>query len=413
MSNELFVPGVRMIGAENAIELTVEQIVYSGKGLARHEGFVVFIPEVLPGERVLAEIVARHKRHADARLISVLDASTERTVPCCPLYGTCPGCVYQHARYGEEIRIKQAQLVNFLERTAAWQNSVVVAEPVPSPLEIGYRNKIVLHTRAGTGTAPAVGYIGEDNKTLLDIAACPLALPAINQRLAELRSESAFMNTLPDGEDLTLRHTVEDGTLSWIGERSPGKERLTEQSPWGPMCVPRSGFFQVNPALIPALSEGVQTALSAIKPDIVVDMYCGSGLLSLAAGHAGVSRVVGTDIDERAIRCAQANARKLGKGEHVFVAGRVLEQLPQILKELVPTRTVLIADPPRRGMERPILDLIGESALPALLYVSCAADTLARDLNRLATFGFRLHSVRLFDMFPRTPYFESFAVLTR
>ncbi len=403
-----------MTDAEKSIELTVEKIVYSGKGLARHEGFVVFIPDVLPGERVLAEIVVRHKRHADARLIRVLDASPERTVPCCPLYGICPGCVYQHACYGEEIRVKHDQLVNFLERTAAWQNSVVVADPVPSPLEIGYRNKIVLHTRACTpGAVPAVGYIGKDNQTLLDIAACPLALPAINQRLAELRSESAFMNTLPDGEDLTLRHTVEDGTLVWFGERSSGKERLTEPSPWGPMRVPRRGFFQVNPALIPALTEGVQTALSVIRPDTVVDLYCGSGLLSLAAGHAGASRVVGVDIEERAIRFARANARKLGKGEHVFVAGRVLDQLPHILKDIDQTRTTLIADPPRRGMERPILDLIGASALPTLLYVSCAADTLARDLNRLATFGFRLRSVRLLDMFPRTPYFETLAVLTR
>ncbi len=402
-----------MTGAENAIELTVEKIVYSGKGLARYEGLVVFIPDVLPGERVLAEIVARHKRHADARLIRVLDASPERIVPCCPLYEICPGCVYQHACYGEEIRIKQDQLVNFLERTAAWQNSVVVAKPLPSPLEIGYRNKIVLHTRAAANGVPAVGYIGRDNQTLLDIAACPLALPAINQRLAELRSESAFMNTLPDGEDLTLRHTIEDGTLIWFGERSSGKERLTEQSPWGPMRVPRRGFFQVNPALIAALTEGLQAALSVIKPNTVVDLYCGSGLLSLAAGHAGAIRIVGIDIEQRAIRFARANARKLGKGEHVFVAGRVLDQLPHILKDIDQTRTALIADPPRRGMESPILDLIGVSALPTLLYVSCAADTLARDLNRLATFGFRLRSIRLFDMFPRTPYFESLAVLTR
>ena len=402
-----------MTRAETPIELTIEKIVYSGKGLARHEGLVVFVPHVLPGERVLAEIVARHKRHADARLISVPDASPERTIPCCPLYGTCPGCVYQHARYSEEIRVKQAQLVNFLERTAAWQDAVAVAEPVPSPLDIGYRNKIVLHTRAGTGAAPAVGYIGEDNQTLLDIAACPLALPAINQRLAELRSEPGFMNALPDGEDLTLRHTVEDGTLIWIGERSPGKERLTEQSPWGPMRVPRRGFFQVNPALIPMLTEGVQTALAAIKADTVVDLYCGSGLLSLAASHAGATRTVGVDIDERSIRFAEANTRKLGSGEQVFVAGRVHEQLPRILNGLAQTRSALIADPPRRGMEKHVLDMIGTSALPALLYVSCAADTLARDLNRLATFGFRLRSVRMFDMFPRTPYFESITVLSR
>ncbi len=403
-----------MTSNESSLELTIESVAYRGKGIARHDGLVVFVPETLPGERVVAEIVARRKRHAEARALRVTKASPDRAVPDCPLFGSCPGCVYQHARYGEEVRIKQDQLANFLRRTAAWQEDATVGEPVPSPLETGYRNKIVLHSAVHVGAAPVLGYVGEDNRTVVDVSHCPLARPEIGQRLAELRSQPSFLNSLPDGEDITLRHTVADGTLVWVGESSPGKERLEEESPWGPLRVPRLGFFQVNPALIPAVTEAIQAELAALGSDTVLDLYCGCGLLSLAATHAGAKRVIGVDSDAKAIRFAQANVRKLGTAaESVFIAGRCRDLLPNALRDIAPARTAIVADPPRRGLEPAVLDMIGRSAVPALLYVSCAADTLARDLNRLAGFGFRLRAARLFDMFPRTPYFESLAVLAR
>jgi 23S rRNA (uracil1939-C5)-methyltransferase len=395
------------------IELSVEDVVYRGKGLGRHDGMVVFVPATLKGERVEVELTVRRKRHAEGRLLRVLEASPRRVAPICPLFGLCPGCAYQHASYEEEVRVKQAQLLGFLNRTRAWDERSVMDEFVPSPQELGYRNKIVLHTGADASGQACLGYVGEDNHTLLDVAECPLALPLVNRRLAEFRTREFLAQTLPPGEDVTFRHTAEDGTLVWIGRQSPGKERLTEHSPWGPMRVPRTGFFQVNPLLVPALVERVGAQLGSAGCDTALDLYCGCGLLSLAALHAGIGRVIGVDSDPRAIRFAEANARKLAPGEALFRTGRAHEWLPDILKGVAQTRCALIVDPPRRGLDPVTARQIGASSLPALLYVSCAADTLARDLNLLAPSGFRVRSAQGFDMFARTPYFESVVLLTR
>jgi len=172
--------------AETA-ELRIEDVVYRGRGLARQAGCVVLVPGVLPGETVRVRIVRRHKNYAEAELLDVAHASPLRREPACPLAGVCPGCVYQHAAYEEEVRLKAAQLANLLERLAGVDDAVC-APPVASPRSLEYRSRVVLHA-ARDGARVRLGYFAEDNRTVLDVPRCPLAVPPLNERLQALRAD--------------------------------------------------------------------------------------------------------------------------------------------------------------------------------------------------------------------------------
>lgn len=389
--------------------VTISDVAYRGKGLARAGGLVVFVPHTLPGETVDVEVVRQARNFAEARLLRIAQASPARAAPGCPLTGTCPGCCYRHATYEEEIRLKQAQLANLLERMAKADVSLLLP-PTASPAADGYRNKIVLHGAEQDGRR-VLGYFSEDNATVLDVTHCPLAAAPLNRRLAELRGDAAFMETARNHLLLTLRHTPCDGTCHWIGKHPSPKPWLTESGRLGDLHVPRGSFFQVNPLVADALLARFQEVLTELQSDAVLDLYCGVGVFALAAAAAGVARVMGVDADSDAIEAAAQNAvdRKLSNA--VFKAGPAERFLRDAARTMRGQHWTLVVDPPRAGLTKPLLRDIGAAKPDNLIYVSCAPDTLARDIRRLAEFGYGLRSARLFDMFPRTPYFETLAVL--
>ena len=390
--------------------LVVSDVVYRGKGLGRLDGQVVFVPGVLPGETVEVRFTRRHKNYAEAGLIEVVSASPKRLAPACPLVSVCPGCCYQHADYEEELRLKQAQLANLLERQAKVSSSVCLP-PVPSPKPLGYRNRISLHA-AYDGSAAALGYIGEDNETVLDVPACPLAVAPLNERLAQLRADAGFMATLRTHRSLTLRHTRHDGAIHFLGKAGAEKPWLTETTLFGQVQVPRGSFFQVNHGVADRLLAAVMAILKDTPCRAVADLYGGGGVFALAAGRAGVPRVIGIDSDEAAIQAARQNARDHKLKNVEFVAQPASKGLKQVFRRVDPAGVLLIVDPPRAGLEKPGIEAIGRSRPPEIVYVSCAADTMVRDIALLAAAGYRVVSSQLFDMFPRTPYFESLTRLT-
>ena len=407
------------------VELAVTDVVYGGRGLARHAGLVVFAGGVLPGERVRLRITHRHQNYADADLLEVLAPSAQRVAPACPLSepgrpaaDRCPGCTYQHASYEEELRLKHAQLLNLLQRIGK-ADPAVCLPPIGAPQALGYRNKITLHFRkeppalsAEGVTSPPyrLGYVAADNVSIVDVPACPIAHPAINAELARLRDDSQFMASFGEARKLTLRCTPRNGVVVWQDAASGGG-RLEEQTAIGPMSVPRQSFFQVNPAVADLLLREASIVIAGAGPKTVVDLYCGTGLFGLAAAKAGVPRVIGVDSDAASIRAARANARQHGLDAAEFVAGNAVQELRRFAQAVEWKDAAVIVDPPRSGLERGLAALLGTLRPRLLLYVSCAADTLARDVALLAPAGFRLRSSRVLDMFPRTASFETLSVL--
>jgi tRNA/tmRNA/rRNA uracil-C5-methylase (TrmA/RlmC/RlmD family) len=367
-------------------------------------------------------VTHRHKRFADAELVEVIEPSPARVTPECSLAlrasgeegglaYPCVGCAYQHVAYDEEVRIKQRQLESLVQRMAKLEDASF-SEPVASPLSLGYRNKIKLHGGTYKGKR-VLGYVGANNHSVLDVPRCPLAPEAINTRLAELRGEEGWLQALRRSAEVTFRYTEADGVCESVRGVKRMKGELTERSVLGDLTVPAGGFYQVNTAVADLLVEYVRAILARSDCGYVLDLYCGVGVFGLAAGLEG-RNVWGIDSDERVIRCATENAQRLVPDANIHFETAHAERAVKEMLERSPLEdTLAIVDPPRSGLDRHVSAALTDHAPSDLIYVSCAPDTLARDLVPLTGAGYRVKDVKLFDMFPRTACFETLVVMER
>ena len=399
------------------VTLKIEKNVYGGDGLGRlGDGRVAFVPGAFAGETVKAEIVEQKKRYVRARLAEVAEASPDRQDPG----ATVPGMVYAGVSYAAELRMKRAQLENFLQKVAPGApRPTVVAAPQP----LRYRNKVVYHTERQGGTW-ALGYREEPSHRVVDAPQDPLACAAINDELPAIRAgvfalltqgAQAARRSARAAENVTVRWTPIDGVTWWLGEPPRGLE-LHETTDARRFRVAAGGFYQVHPAVGDALVKAVREAYAAGAAEAphVLDLYCGVGVFGLSClaggrtGGADAPRLVGVESDRGAVACAKRNAEALRVAANFFCE-RVGASLGRI--KAGPRHTVIV-DPPRGGMEANVPAWLAARAAPRLLYVSCDPATLARDLAALAK-TYEVRDVRLFDMFPRTARFETLVALAR
>jgi len=395
-------------------EIQIRSVAYPGRGVGNlRDGMVVFVPDTLPGETVSLESVHRRAHFAEGRVRDILTPAPQRVAAACPLAasGSCPGCAYQHVAYTTEVELKQAQLLDLLTRLGGLETDIR-RSPVPSPNALSYRNKIELHV-GRQGDDLMLGYVGHDNRTIIDVPQCPLAVEPINALLQRLRGDDTFVQSLHPGETVTFRYTPQDGPLFWRHGESLGPSQLHEQSVLGSIQVPRRSFYQINPTVADSLLTEVQTIVRQVAPQTVLDIYCGVGVFALAALAAGAHDAFGIDTDARAIRAARHNAQ--ARGYHTqaeFVARDAFAGLRAVPARVRPEETLVIADPTRAGLDRDVLQLLGAVHPRNILYIACAADTLSRDVRLLREAGYTALSARLFDMFPRTSCFETLVHLT-
>jgi 23S rRNA (uracil1939-C5)-methyltransferase len=392
------------VGAE--IEIEIQDVAFGGRGVGRHEGCAVFVPGTLVGERVRVRLTKSKKRFAEAKLLEIISRSSHRVDPACSLTDRCPGCQYQHVAYEEEVNLKQRQLKSLLNRIAGIDD-VELLPPVPSPISTGYRNKIVLHAQKER----KLGYFGEDNRSVVDVPQCPLAAKPINVALAKLRSDIKQMKRFRGNVAVTFRWTKTDGVKHWVN-RDSGSDRLTEVTPIGELCVPPRAFFQVNRLAGDLLLENVSRVIEKEQPEYLLDLYCGIGLFALAAAKCGVPNVLGVELQSSAIRAAKQNARDLGVTAD-FIAADVQGVVQEALDSVESDAAMVLVDPPRQGLSDGVVAALLEKQPASVVYVSCAPDTLARDLKTLTNEVYRIDSIQLIDMFPRTSHFESVTVLKR
>ncbi len=399
------------LGSE--IELIILDVAYRGSGIARHGGVVLFVPGTLPGEVAKVRITGVSKRFLTGEAVEILKPSPDRITPCCRLAdGTrVPGCVYDHAAYSAEVALKDAQLRNFLRKFVT--DGSTFPPPVPSPSPLHYRNKAVFHAQTGPDGILRVGYLGDDNRTVIDIPNCPLADEAINEAWAQLRQEGG----LHDGDTITFRHTRADGVVSWIGRPSDKARWLTEESIVGPVLVPPDGFFQVNPGIADALVAEVRSWIAEAAREtgatLLLDLYCGVGVFGLAAAKDGIAEIIGIESGRNAVTAARRNARAFGAAHVTFHCETAAEAARKGFHCADMSRAIAVVDPPRSGMERNAAEALAKAGPPVVVYVSCDPATLTRDLGIFAAEGYAVRRVRVFDMFPRTLHFESAVLLGR
>ena len=403
-----------MAGLTVGVEIEITDVAYRGSGIARQDGVVVFVPGTLPGEVARVRIIGSGKRFFTGEVVEILKPSPDRIAPCCRLAdGTrVPGCVYDHAAYNAEVALKDAQLRNFL-RKLVMDNNGVFLPPVPSPAPLHYRNKAVFHAQKGSDGVLRAGYLGDDNRTVIDIPCCPLADEAINAAWTQLRAEGK----LRDGDSVTFRHTKADGVVSWIGRPSEKAHWLTEESGAGPVLVPPDGFFQVNPQVADTLVADVRDWVAETARETgatrLLDLYCGVGIFGLAAAKDGIAEVIGVESGRNAVAAARRNARNLGAPRAIFHCETAAEAARKGFHCADMSRTIAVVDPPRSGMELAATEALAKASPPTIIYVSCDPATLTRDLGVFASQGYVVRRARVFDMFPRTLHFETAVLLGR
>ncbi len=367
------------------ISLTVHDIAFGGEGVGRIDDFVVFVPFVIIGETVEAEITEVKKNFARAKLLRVVTPSPERVTPECKYFGACGGCQYQHLDYAAQLRVKQKQIADLFERVGKISRAVV-APVLPCPAPYGYRNRIMIRSQwNGPAKKLEIGFIRWDKPFVEDITECKIAEPSLNEQITHVRA-----NPPPKGGiKVVLRVQPEN---------------------WD---VPADSFFQNNFFLLPKLVETVREFLSAGGARHLIDLYCGVGFFGIETADL-VESFVGVEYDKLAIAAARkiAASRNLHNGE--FIAAKVEDILPMLLEKFSAEKTSVILDPPRKGCWPETLALLRETKPAQVIYVSCHPATMARDLNILCVDGvFELARVQPLDMFPQTQHVECVADLRR
>ncbi len=405
------------------IVIKIDRLALGGYGVGNIDGKICFVFGALPTEEVEVKITKEKPNCVFAKLIKVLRSSQHRIKPQCPLaiqpkseklreHLTCPSCSYQHLEYSEELKIKETQFKDSLKNISNLENYTLLPV-IGSPNEYGYRNKMTLHPELD-GNIITLGYFMENNSTIIDIPECPLVNPNINKLLKEKRDNKGFFHTLKNRKmSITFRYTENDGVSFWRNKANIKDSWLKEETILGDISVPKDSFFQINTKVADILLEKVQGIIKKVKPNIVIDMFCGVGIFSIVAGKEGVNKVIGLDIDEKAISVAKYNAKNnnLTNCEfHECNAKKINKNIFEVLENT--KNNMLILDPPRTGLTTPLLECIINSEVKTIVYISCASDTFARDLEKLITSGYKLQTAQVLDMFPQTAHFESINLLT-
>ncbi len=386
------------------LELTIEDLTNLGQGVARVDGWVVFVPYALPGERVRVRIWRNKRSYSDSDLMEVLEPSPDRVEPLCPLFGNCGGCQYQHYAYTAQLEWKRVQIRQLLRKMAGLEHPV---NPClgNAAHTYHYRSKITPHFRQKP-TLPGIpiGFQKADSRAIVDVQECPIANPAINVALASIRPR------LRSGEMPYKR----GGTLllrdSEAGVVHNMRAAVTEKVHGFRFQFVAGEFFQNNPHVLPMMVDYALERAAGPEIDYLVDAYCGVGVFGIC-GHRLFKEVRGIEVNEQAIVMARHNVNanqvgnvhfQLGSAEAIF-AGLPFDG----------GRTTVLMDPPRKGSDPLFLDQLLAFGPARIVYVSCGPDTQARDVQRLMEGPYTVQDIQPVDLFPQTRHIENIMTLVR
>lgn len=410
----------------------------------------VFLPFVLPGEKIDAEVHQEKPGFARGSITQLVETSPERIEAGCPYFRKCGGCHYQHIRYERQLEFKAEILRETLQRIAKIDLQSEIRTHASPPWS--YRNRTRLHVQAVPDFS--LGYFEFRSHKFLPVQECPISSPLLNRvmaRLLELRGMDcplgveeiemftdaedkhlllwAFCKTEANAENLlrwanalqcelpeitgvacvaSRRRWVEqqaedEGTadmklLAQVGARAIRYRTGTQE-----FQVSAGAFFQVNRFLI---DELVSVMGGDAKGDLALDLYAGVGLFSAALAQ-NFRHILGVEASQTAygdfVQNVPTNVKAVGARTEDYLRSRAVRQRPDLV----------ILDPPRTGAGPVVIRSLVELGAPRLRYVSCDPATLARDIRPLVAAGYRIEAAHVFDLFPQTFHIESVMSLSR
>jgi len=446
---------------DQELELSVESLAFGGNGVARLNGFVVFVRRGLPGDRVRARVTKVQRRHAEALAVEVLEPSPLRVEAPCQHYPACGGCRFQDLAYEAQLQSKADQVRDALVRIGG------IAEPplepiVPAESVFHYRNKLE-YSFTETPAGPSLGFHRAGRwDEVLDVERCWLTtelgnairlsvrdwardsgLRAYDQAEAtgylrhlvvregrntgqalvqlvtapgELHDPGAFVGALRRFPEVrSINHAVNETpaeitnvptTLLW------GEEGIEEQLCGLTFRIRPTAFLQTNTAMAERLYRLAVDYAQLTGEETVWDLYCGIGTIGLTMAGEALT-VWGVELSEESVACAIESAELNGISNAAFYAGEVGEAVEE-LKDRSGAPDVVVVDPPRAGLSNKAVRRLGRIGAARVVYVSCNPTTLAGNVKQLGEeWGYELKRARPVDMFPHTPHVEAVALLER
>ena len=398
----------KRLSAGERIDVTLESWGRLGEAMGRHNDELVFVLGGIPGERVTAEVVRVHRKYASATVVAVLEASPDRIEPPCQYFGACTGCQWQHLDYDAQLAAKRDKVVDALSRVGGLfteGEDAPVAATLPSPNRYGYRN----HARMTVSKQGALGFVNRETRKFVRIDHCMLMRPTVNDVLEELQDrcgETTQLSIRAGGETTETKdsYLVQPQLFNPDIKLTTGQKRYVETIGDNRFFVSSPSFFQVNVEQAARAADVVREGLALSGEDVLLDAYAGVGTFAvLLSPH--VKRVLAVEESSAAVSDARENAALCPNVE--FLLGRT----ENVLSDLPVRPDVVVLDPPRSGCQPQALTSLLELAPSRVAYVSCDAETLARDLKALTVGGYTLNQVVPIDMFPQTHHVECVALL--
>ena len=443
----------------STIEVLVTGLGHEGQGVGRWMETAVFIPGALPGETVQARVRRCAKRHLEADLLEVSQASPEREKPPCILAERCGGCSLQHCSSAMQLELKRDLVQQSLSRLAKLETSVEAVWGCEQGF--GYRNRALIPLERAEDGRLRAGYYRRGSHKIVNLNHCPVLDPRIDALIEPIKKDlektgwPVDVNLSAKGglRHLALRVGSATGeiliTLVSSHRQLKGLESLAQRwmERWpevvgvglnvqpkasnvvmGPetdliagrawlleifdgieLRIAADTFFQVNTAQAQRLVEPLRQFFAAGKSATVIDAYSGIGTYSLPLARSGL-KVLGLEVHPLSVRQATANAERNGITTAFFEQADVAAVLAERLK----MTGSLLVDPPRKGLSAEALGAILDGTPDRLAYISCNPSTLARDLQQLCgeEGGYRLETVQPVDFFPQTSHVETLALLT-
>jgi 23S rRNA (uracil1939-C5)-methyltransferase len=446
---------------DQELELSIESLAFGGNGVARLDGFVVFVRRGLPGDTVKARVTKVQRRHAEAVATEIVTPGPVRVEAPCAHYPECGGCRFQDLAYETQVATKHQWVADSLQRIAGLTDAPL--EPiVPAASQFHYRNKMEYSfTQQEDGATLGLHKAGRWDE-VLEIQKCWLTTDvgnAIRNTMREWAREEKLTAYDQETHEGYLRHLMiregrntgqalvqlvtnrgerfdrerlievltaipEVKSIHWsINEGVSETTELPTELIWGEDAIEEeigglrfrvrpNAFLQTNTEMAEQLYAIAREFAGLRGNETVYDLYCGIGTIGLSMAKDAMT-VWGIEISEESVACAIENQELNAIGNTAFFAGNVGEVLADLRTRAGDPDVVVVA-PPRAGLAGKALKRLGEIAAPRIVYVSCNPPTLAGDLKRLSDdYGYRLVRARPVDMFPHTPHVECVALLER
>ncbi len=357
------------------LQVDIVSLTNTGDGLARHDNQVVFVPYTMPGDTVRIKVLQDKGSFLIASLLEIVAESPDRIIPSCDYFGKCGGCDWLHIPYQLQLDVKVNELRETLSRIGGLPDTEI-QEIIASPKSTRYRNRIQGHIQDN-----AFHFMRRGSNKLIAIRQCEIADARINQRIAQGFKDIA-------------RGKVE---LSVSDEKVLLTPKLAKGGGDG-------GFRQVNTEMGLVLHDLVLSTLRTGEFESVNDLYCGRGEWTNAIAQLlPNASVVGIDAMPENIALAESHAAREGLQNVNYVQALVEEALSRFEVK----NSFCIVDPPRAGLDTAVTKALCRRPARELIYVSCHAASLARDLKILTDGGYEITLIQPLDMFPQTAHLET------